>query len=158
MPKQRSTHRKASHLHESTRGMTLRTRSPAARIGDVSRSTWQERSDHRTPLTRNDIPVLIQEVVQSLSIRGPHSHDDPPVENTSHQLTQTNATVQGTPLPPLLSNPVTNNTLTTEDIPSLVQQVLQALQALYRVSHCYSIRPPRQTGSRRSQLMMWTET
>ena len=73
------------------------------------------------PLTRDNIPVLIQEIVQSLSRRGPHSHDNLPVKNTSHQLTQTNATVQGVPLPPPLSNPITNNTLTTEDIPSLVQ-------------------------------------
>ena len=108
--------------------MTLRTRSPAARTGNVSRSTRKARGDHRTPLTRDDIPVLIQEVVQSLSRRGPHTHDDPSMENTTHQLTQTNATVGKVP-PPLLclQNPVTNNTLTTEDIPSLLQQVLRAL-------------------------------
>ena len=147
MPKQQSTRRKASHPCESTGGTTLRTRSPAARTGDATRITRQKGSDRRTPLTRDDIPVLIQEVVQSLARRGPHSHEDPaPVENTSCQLTQTNATVQGAPPP---SNPVANNILTTEDIPRLVQQVLRALPEdapLHTVSHHHPIRPPRQVS------------
>ena len=73
--------------------MMLPTRSPAAKIGEISRNTWKARGDHRTPLTSNDFPVLIQEVVKLLSRRGPHSHNDLYVENTLHQLTQTNAMV-----------------------------------------------------------------
>ena len=144
MLKQRSTHRKASHTCESTGGTTLRTKSPAARTGDATRITRQEGSDRRTPLTRDDIPLLIHEVVKSLARRGPHSHEDPaPVENTSCQLTQTNATVQGAPPP---SNPVANNILTTEDIPRLIQQVgyghFQKTAPLHTVSHHHPMRPP----------------
>ena len=124
MPKQRATSRKVSCPCESTSVVTRCTRSSAARTGDVPSSTQQRRGPHRTPLTHDIIPALIQEVIQSRSRTDPHSHDDPPRENTTLQLTQTNATVQGAPPP---ANPVTNNTLTTEDIPNLVQQVLRAL-------------------------------
>ena len=148
MPKQRSTRRKASRPCESTGGTTLRTRSSAARTGDATGITRQEGGDRRTPLTRDDIPVLIQEVVQSLARRGPHSHEDPaPVENTSCQLTQTNATVQGAPPP---SNPVANNILTTEDIPRLVQQVLRALPEDSHPPH--SIPPPPDQAPAPSEL------
>lgn len=54
-----------------------------------------DKSPHHMPLTRNNIPALIQEVIQSLLKQIPtYSHNDPPRENTPHQLTQTNATVK----------------------------------------------------------------
>ena len=81
MPKQRATRSQGSRPSESTSVVTRCTRSSATRTGDVPSSTQQR---IRTPLTRDDIPALIQEVVRSLSRTDPHSHDDPPVgENTT---------------------------------------------------------------------------
>ena len=126
LPKQRSTHRKASRTCKSTRGMTLRTRSPAARTGTSQGVHGRQGVTIARHYLATIFLFLIQEVVQSLSRGGPHSHDDSPRhgKNTSHQLTQTNA---AHPRLLRLQNPVTNSTLTIEDIPSLLQQVLRAL-------------------------------
>ena len=96
-----------------TRGISTRSR------GSGSDSS-SARGSHGTPLTRVNIPMLIQEVVQSLMKRSSLRHSEQlSMENTSDQPTPVSDTVPSTPF--------ANNTLTTDDIPGLVQQIRRAL-------------------------------
>ena len=125
MPKQRSTHGRTT----PTRGGRTDTSSaakqrPSRGISTCSRGNGSDSSSARgsqgTPLTRDDIPVLIQEFVQSLMERSPLRYSEQSsMENSSDHPTPASDTMSSTPL--------ANNTLTTDDIPGLVQQVRRAL-------------------------------
>ena len=97
---------------------------PTCGISTRSRGSGSDSSSTRgsqgTTLTRVDIPVLIQEIVQSLMKRSSLRHSEQSsMENTSDQSTPVSDTAPSTPF--------ANNTLTTDDIPGLVQQVRRAL-------------------------------
>ena len=74
------------------------------------------RASQGTPLNSNDIPVLIQEVIQLLMRRSFPGHSEQLfMENTSDQPIPASDMVPSTPL--------ANNTLPIEDVPDLVQQI-----------------------------------
>ena len=124
MPKQWSTRGRTTW----SRGVGTNTSSakqrPIRGISTRSHGSWSNSSSARgsqgTPLTHIDIPVLIQEVAQSLMKRSSLRHSEQSsLENTSDQPTLVSNTVPSTYF--------ANNTLTTDDIPGLVQQVRRAL-------------------------------
>ena len=79
-----------------------------------------ERGSQCTPLTHNDIPVLIKEIVHSLTKRSSLRYSEQSsMENTSDQPTPVSDMVPSTHF--------ASNTLTKDDTPGLVQQVRQAL-------------------------------
>ena len=84
------------------------------------RGSSSARRNQRTPLTHDDIPVLIQEVVQLLTKRSSLRHS----EQSSRKNTSDHPTPASDTAP---STPFANNTLTTDDIPGLVQQVRRPL-------------------------------
>ena len=142
MPRQGrgTTRRGTPYSRGGARGRGQASSRATRRGGCASNSQSTTLSESQsTTLTRGDIPALVQEVVQSLTRRSNPSHDNSACENTSSQSVEPNATRQ-TPLPPsrrrsetalMDSGPGTEEDphlpLTREVIPSLVQQVLQAL-------------------------------
>ena len=127
MPKQRSTRGRTTQL----RGGRTDTSSARERLtrGISTRSYGSDSSSARgsqgTPLTRDNTPGLIQEVVQSLTQRNSLRHSEQStMENTADQSTPASDTTPSTSF--------ANNTLTTDDIPGLVQQVHRALSEDHR--------------------------
>ena len=103
----------SSTKQQPTRGISTRS------CGSRSYSS-SERGSQCTPLTHDNIPVLIQEVVQSLMKRNSLRH--------SEQLSMENTLEQPIPVSDMApSTPFASNALTTDDTPGLIQQVRQAL-------------------------------
>ena len=115
----------------------------------------QARGMLNSPLTCDDIPALVQEVVQAIS-RGHPIRDGPAAVNTPAHSIKYNEEIQR----PLASSLIdstratsrsTNREsatylpLTQEDIPSLVQQVLQALPGT--TTQAGDHHPPQQSNS-----------
>ena len=124
MPKQRSTYGWTTWSRGVGTDTSSAKQQPTRGISTSSRGSGSDSSSARgsqcTPLTRNDISVLIQEVVQLLTTRSSLRHSkQSSMENTSDQPTPASNTAPSTHF--------ANNTLTTNDIPGLVQQVCQAL-------------------------------
>ena len=124
MPKQRSTYGQTTRSRGGGTDTSSTKQRPTRGISTNSRGSGSNSSSARgsqsTPLTHDDIPVLIQEVVQLLTTRSFLRHSEQsPMENTLDQPNSASHTVPSTPF--------ANNTLTTDDIPGLVQQVRPAL-------------------------------
>ena len=95
------------------------TREISRRSHGSGSNSSSARGSQGPPLTRDNIPVLIQEVVQSLMKRSSLRHNEQSsMEYTLDQPTSVSDTAPSTPF--------ANNTQTTDDIPGLVQQVRQA--------------------------------
>ena len=123
MPKQQSTHGQTTWSHSGGTDTSSAKQWPIRGISAHSRGSRSDSSSARwsqgTPLTRNDIPLLIQEVIQSLMTISSLRHSEQlSMENTLDQPIPASDTVPSTPF--------ANNTPTTDDIPGLVQQVRRA--------------------------------
>ena len=124
IPKQRSTHGWTTRSHGGGTETSSAKQRPTCGISTSSRGSGSDSSSamgsQGTPLTHDDIPVLIQKVVQLLTTRSSLRHSEQsPMENTLDQPTPASDTAPSTP--------VADNTLTADDIPCLVQQVRWAL-------------------------------
>ena len=118
MPKQRSTCGQSTLLRGGGTDTSSTKQWPILGISTSSCGSGSDSSSAResqvTPLTRDNIPVLIQEVVQLLMKRSSLRHSEQSsMENTSDQRIPASNTV--------LSTLFANNTLTTDDIPGLIQ-------------------------------------
>ena len=112
---------------------TSRTRVGSSPITPQPTATSRtQRTPRNSPLTQDDIPALVREVVQTISRGGHPTRDVPAAVNyvTPAHPIESNEQIQR----PLASTRATSGgaitesaALTQEDIPSLVQQVLQAL-------------------------------
>ena len=124
MPKQRSTRGRVTRSRGGRTDTSSEKQRPPRGISTSSRGSGSDPSSARgsqgTPLTRDDIPGLIQEVVQSLTQRSSlRCSEQSTMENTADQPTPASDTTPSTSF--------ANNTLTTDDIPRVVQQVRRAL-------------------------------
>ena len=124
MPKQQSTSGRTTWSRGGRTDTSSAKQGPSRGISTCSHGSGNDSSSARgsrgTPLTRYDIPGLIQEVVQSLTQRSSLRH--------SKQSTMENTVDQPTPASDMTpSTSFANNTRTTDVIPGLVQQVRRAL-------------------------------
>ena len=123
MPKQRSIHGRTTRLHGGGTDTSSAKQQPTRGISTHSRGSGSDSSSatgsQGPPLTRDDIPVLIQEVVQLLTKRSSLRHSKQSSMENPSDHPQASDTAPSTPF--------ANNTLTTDDIPGQVQQVRRAL-------------------------------
>ena len=133
MPKQRSTRGRTTRSHGGRTDTSSAKHRPPRGISTRSRGSGSDPSSARgsqgTPLTRDDIPGLIQEVVHSLTPQRSslRRSEQSTMENTADQPTPASDTTPSTSF--------ANNTLTTDDIPGLVQQVRRALSEDHHTLH-----------------------
>ena len=160
MPKQprRSKRIGSSAIAHHPTVISRMRRTPSAASESVS-PLQQARGTLNSPLTHDDIPALVQEVVQAISKGGHLICDGPAAGNTPAYSIEYNEEIQR----PLASSLIdstratsrsTNREsatylhLTQEDIPSLVQQVLQALPgATTHNNNAGDHYPPQQSNS-----------